>query len=142
MMNDFNEGRSAMIMNGPWAIHDLLQGKAFMDPNNLGIAPIPKGPGGQGAPLGGHSLVMNKYTKYPEESYALIRFLTSPETQVLQSQTFRTLPTQAAAYEDTRLASDTVYQGFKEQLRGAGGRPGGPGGAGRGREGAAGRGAI
>src|SRR3569832_1947720 len=28
MMNDFNEGRSDMIMNGPWAIHDLLKGKA------------------------------------------------------------------------------------------------------------------
>ncbi|EFM09559.1 extracellular solute-binding protein family 1 [Paenibacillus curdlanolyticus YK9] len=123
MMNDFNEGRSAMMINGPWAIHDLLQGRAFTDPQNLGIAPIPKGPGGQGSPLGGHSLVINKYTKYPEESYALIRFLTSPETQVLQSQTFRTLPTQAAAYEDTRLATDAIFKGFKAQLRVAKNRP-------------------
>ncbi|MWC30865.1 extracellular solute-binding protein [Paenibacillus sp. MMS18-CY102] len=123
MMNDFGEGRSAMIINGPWAIHDLLQSNAFADPSNLGIAPIPKGPGGQGSPIGGHSLVINKYSEHPEESYALIRFLTSPETQVLQSHTFRTLPTQTSAYEDAQLAADPVYQGFKAQLSVAKSRP-------------------
>lgn len=116
MMDDFTHGRSAMIINGPWAIHDLLSGAEFKDPDNIGIAPIPRGPVGQGSPIGGHSLVINKYTSHPKESYELIRFLTSTETEVLQSQQFKTLPTQKAAYTDPRLASDLLVQGFRTQL--------------------------
>ncbi|USB33101.1 extracellular solute-binding protein [Paenibacillus sp. YPG26] len=116
MMNDFTEGRSAMMINGPWAIHDVLKGKEFQNPDNIGIAPIPRGPGGQGSPIGGHSLVINKYSRHPKESYELIRYLTSTETEILQSERFKTLPTQQAAYTDPRLASDLLVQGFRAQL--------------------------
>lgn len=116
MMDDFTEGRSAMMINGPWAIHDVLSGTEFKNPGNIGIAPIPRGPGGQGSPIGGHSLVMGKYSSHPKESYELIRYLTSTETEVLQSEEFKTLPTQQAAYTDPRLASDLLVQGFRAQL--------------------------
>ncbi|UJF35495.1 extracellular solute-binding protein [Paenibacillus hexagrammi] len=119
MMKDFQDGKVAMMMNGPWAIHDVLQGKSFTDSANLGIAPIPKGPLGQGSPIGGHSFVINKYSRHPKESYELIRYLTSAETQVKQSRIFKTLPTQKAAYEDPSLASDFIFQGFKQQLESA-----------------------
>ncbi|MFC0212616.1 extracellular solute-binding protein [Paenibacillus chartarius] len=116
MLNDFKDGHVAMIINGPWELHNILKGKAFSDPANIGIAPVPKGPGGQGSPIGGHSLVINKYSRHPKESYELIRFLTSSETQILQSGIFKTIPTQSSAYEDAQLASDSLIQGFKAQL--------------------------
>ncbi|MEW9701838.1 extracellular solute-binding protein [Paenibacillus sp. SI8] len=116
MVKDFQDGKLAMSVNGPWAIHDILQGNAFIEPDNLGIAPIPKGPKGQGSPLGGHSFVINKYSHHPQESYELIRYLTSAKTQVQQSRKFNTLPTQTAAYEDPDLASDFLFRGFKRQL--------------------------
>jgi arabinogalactan oligomer/maltooligosaccharide transport system substrate-binding protein len=116
MMSDFKDGKVAMIINGPWAIQDLLQSKAFPDSNNLGIAPIPRGPQGQGSPIGGHSLIINNYSKYPNESFQLIRYLTSLETQIQQSQKFKTLPTQLAAYEDERITSDSLFEKFKAQL--------------------------
>ncbi|MNX18049.1 Cyclodextrin-binding protein precursor [compost metagenome] len=116
MMDDFTEGRSAMMINGPWAIHDVLSSVEFKNQGNIGIAPIPSGPGGQGSPIGGHSLVINKYSSHPQESYELIRYLTSTETEVLQSEEFKTLPTQQAAYTDPRLASDLLVQGFRAQL--------------------------
>ncbi|WP_426452652.1 extracellular solute-binding protein [Paenibacillus sp. S-38] len=123
MMKDFTEGRAAMIINGPWALGEILKGRVFQRGDPLGIAPVPKGPKGQGSPVGGHSLVINKYTKHPQESLELIAYLTGTETQVLQSMEFKTLPTQSAAYEDERLAQDPMVQGFKAQLDTAKSRP-------------------
>ncbi|MFC4104121.1 extracellular solute-binding protein [Paenibacillus xanthanilyticus] len=117
MIGDFTSGKSAMIMNGPWAIGDILStGGQFRSNDYLGIAPMPKGPGGQGSPIGGHSLVINKYSQHPKESMELIAYLTDSETQVRQSLAFKTLPTQTAAYADTRLAKDRIVQGFMKQL--------------------------
>lgn len=123
MMTDFTEGRSAMIINGPWAILELLEGSEFKNADNLGIAQIPAGPGGQGSPIGGHSFVVSKYSAYPAEAYELIRYLTSEETQLLQSETLRTLPTQTSVYENQKLANDPIIQGFKAQVDVAKARP-------------------
>ncbi|MBB3114355.1 arabinogalactan oligomer/maltooligosaccharide transport system substrate-binding protein [Paenibacillus phyllosphaerae] len=123
MMSDFVNGKVAMIFNGPWAMVDLMNGKEFKQTDYLGIAPIPKGPEGQGSPIGGHSFVINKYSKHPRESLTLIAYLTNTETQVLQSRKFKTLPTQSAAYRDERLSNDKMVQGFKEPLDKAKARP-------------------
>ncbi|MEW9700589.1 extracellular solute-binding protein [Paenibacillus sp. SI8] len=123
MMLDFKEGRSAMIINGPWAVADLLSGSEFKDAGNLGIAAIPKGPKGQGSPAGGHSLVISKYSKYPKETYELISYLTSTETQILQAKEVKALPTRTSAYQDATLAADPIFQGFKKQLDAAKARP-------------------
>ncbi|TYP78182.1 extracellular solute-binding protein [Paenibacillus methanolicus] len=130
MVGDFTSGRSAMMMNGPWAIGDIQStGGQFRNNDYLGIAPMPKGPGGQGSPVGGHSLVINKYSKHPKESMELIAYLTDSETQVRQSLAFKTLPTQSAAYADARLAKDRIVQGFVKQLAAAKAVPSIPEGA-------------
>lgn len=130
MMDDFKKGNVAMIINGPWAVQDILKGREFIkDSGNLGITPIPRGTKYQRSPVGGHSLVINRYTNHPEESYALIRYLTSTETQIQQSREFRTLPTQKAAYQDIELAADPFIQGFKSQLDAAKTQPRIPEGA-------------
>ncbi|MCZ8521029.1 MULTISPECIES: extracellular solute-binding protein [Paenibacillus] len=123
MMGDFKEGRSAMILNGPWAVSDLLTGAEFKDAGNLGITAIPKGPKGQGSPAGGHSMVVSKYSKHPKESYELIRYLTSAETQLLQAKEVKTLPARTSPYKDAALAGDAIVQGFKKQLDAAKARP-------------------
>lgn len=123
MVADFTSGKAAMIMNGPWAMGDIRKGSQFTLNDYLGIAPIPKGPKGQGSPVGGHSLVINKYSQHPKESLELIAYLTDSETQVRQSLAFKSLPTQSAAYADKRLAQDKIVQGFKKQLDMAKTRP-------------------
>lgn len=122
-MDDFKNGRSAMIINGPWAVADILTGSEFKDDTNLGIAQIPKGPKGQGSPIGGHGLVISKYSDTPQEAYELIRYLTSGETQLQQSVELKTLPTQSKVYEDQALVSDSIIQGFKGQLDAAKAKP-------------------
>ncbi|MNO49317.1 Cyclodextrin-binding protein precursor [compost metagenome] len=123
MMDDFKTGRSAMIINGPWAGADILAGSEFKDPANLGVAQIPKGPKGQGSPIGGHSFIISKYSEHPKEAYELISYLTSAETQLLQTQKHKTLPAQKSVYEDPSLANDPIIQGFKGQLDTAKTRP-------------------
>lgn len=123
MMSDFKEGKSAMIVNGPWAVSDLLTGAEFKDAGNLGIAAVPAGPGGQGSPAGGHSLVVSKYSKHPDATYKLIQYLTNAETQTSQAKELKTLPSRLSVYEDSALASDSIVQGFKEVLESAKPRP-------------------
>ncbi|QSF46125.1 extracellular solute-binding protein [Paenibacillus tianjinensis] len=123
MMQDFSEGKSAMIINGPWAVLEILEGSEFKDADNLGIAQIPAGPNGQGSPIGGHSFVVSNYSDYPEEAYEVIKYLTSEEIQLLQSERLRTLPTQTSVYQNQKLADDPIIQGFKDQVDVAKARP-------------------
>lgn len=123
MMTDFKEGRAAMILNGPWATTDILDGPAFEDPANFGIAAIPKGPGGQGSPTGGQSLVISSYTDFPEESYTFIEFINTVESQLFMANEVGTLPTRTSAYNDNELQQNSMFQGFKSQLDVAQTRP-------------------
>ncbi|AZK45027.1 extracellular solute-binding protein [Paenibacillus lentus] len=123
MMEDFKNGKVAMIINGPWATADILSGEAFKNSANLGVAAIPGGPGGEGSPIGGHNLVISKYTKYPKEAYQLIHYLNSIENQVTMAKEAGTLPTRVSAYDDKDLMSNTIFQGFKAQLEVARSRP-------------------
>ncbi|MDT3424651.1 arabinogalactan oligomer/maltooligosaccharide transport system substrate-binding protein [Paenibacillus forsythiae] len=123
MNTDFKEGRSAMMINGPWALSDLLSGGEFKDAGNLGITTIPKGPKGQASPAGGHGFTISKYSKHPKETYELISYLSSTETQIQQAKEVKTLPTRTSAYQDAALAADPVFQGFKQQLDAARSRP-------------------
>lgn len=123
MMTDFKEGKVAMILNGPWAMGDLFGGKEFQDKNNLGIAPIPAGPAGQGSPVGGHNYVIGKGSKNVDESYKFIEFLNNTDNQVKLAKELKVLPTRQSAYDNAELKSDAVVQAFKAQLDVARNRP-------------------
>lgn len=123
MMDDFKEGKAAMIINGPWATSDILSGKEFKDPANLGIAPIPKGPKGQGSPVGGHNYVISKYSNHPDETYKFIEYINNTEVQVKLAKELRLLPTRKSAYDNEALKNDPIFQGFKAQMDVAKNRP-------------------
>ncbi|WP_040393989.1 extracellular solute-binding protein [Effusibacillus pohliae] len=123
MMTDFKDGKVAIIFNGPWATADILTGKEFQDPSNLGVAPIPAGPKGQGSPVGGHNYVIASSSKYPNEAYKFIEFMNKKENQVKLAKELRLLPTRKSAYEDPALKSDPIFAGFAEQMKVAKNRP-------------------
>jgi len=68
MQTAFKNGQVAMIVNGPWSTADILSGPAFKSSSNLGVAPVPKGPSGQGSPVGGHSYVIGRNTQHLDEA--------------------------------------------------------------------------
>src|SRR5439155_18677924 len=81
MQTAFKNGQVAMIVNGPWSTADILSGPAFKASSNLGVAPVPKGPAGQGSAVGGHSWVIGRNTSHLDEAYTFIQGLSQSPQQ-------------------------------------------------------------
>ena len=100
MMTLFKEGKVGMIINGPWETANMSADKKFGGFENLGIAPVPAGDGGQGAPVGGHNYVI--YSGMDEEkadaAIAFVQFMTSPESMAFMADELGLLPANADAY--------------------------------------------
>jgi arabinogalactan oligomer/maltooligosaccharide transport system substrate-binding protein len=122
-MTVFKEGKAGVLINGPWATSDVLSGPAFEDAANLGVAPIPAGPEGQGSPVGGHGYTIYAGSAFPEESLAVIRCFNKVENQVKLATELNLVPTLLAAYEDPALAENAILQGFLAQMKVATNRP-------------------
>ena len=116
MTTDFKDGQTAIIFQGPWQVSDILTGSQFTgNQNNLGIAGIPKGPGGQtGSPVGGQSYVIYAGTKYPDQAYKFISFMSSTASQVAIAKANHTLPTRQSAYQDPAVSGDYVISGYHQ----------------------------
>lgn len=123
MMTAFKQGKTAMIINGPWSTSDILTGSEFKGKNNLGVARIPKGPSGYGSPVGGNSLVIFAGSKKKEAAYKFIQFLTSTENQVTFAGNHNWLPTRSSAYQSPVVKNNEILQGFKNQIEVARNRP-------------------
>ncbi|MBB0243483.1 extracellular solute-binding protein, partial [Streptomyces alkaliphilus] len=112
MQGAFKRGEAAMMLNGPWAVADLLDSSVFADGTNLGIAPVPAGSGGTaGSPTGGHNLVVSAGTRSPDAAHLFVSFMTAAEQQEKAAVELGLLPTRKAAYTDAVLA-DPVRNSF------------------------------
>jgi len=123
-MTAFKEGTVGMLINGPWASSDILSGEEFADdPDNLGVAPIPAGPAGQGSPVGGHEYTIYAGSPFPDDALQLIRCLNSPEHQARLATDLNLVPTLLAAYDNEELQNNKILQGFLAQMQVATNRP-------------------
>jgi arabinogalactan oligomer/maltooligosaccharide transport system substrate-binding protein len=122
-MTAFKSGKAAMILNGPWSTADVLSGKEFKDKANLGVAPIPPGPGGQGSPVGGHNYTIFAGTKAPDQAYAFVECMNSTENQALFATENNLLPTRKSAYEDASVKSNALLGDFQKVMEKATARP-------------------
>ncbi|MFD5462434.1 extracellular solute-binding protein [Kitasatospora sp. NPDC127059] len=125
MMDAFNSGKVAAIIQGPWEITNIYKGSAFADKKNLGIAPVPAGSSGKaGAPTGGHNIAVyagaDKAHKAAAEKFAA--FMTSAESQAFIAQKNSTLPTRSDAYT-ADVKADPGIAGFQAILGSAKPRP-------------------
>ncbi|PXY38251.1 extracellular solute-binding protein [Prauserella flavalba] len=127
MLNGFKGGTTSMMINGPWAVSDVLTGKAFADPENLGVATVPAGPKGQAGPVGGHNLVVYAGSPDLAASYLFVEFLNSAESQAYAAARNNTMPTRRSVYERPEIADNPVISAFQEPLEGAAPRPPAPG---------------
>ncbi len=122
-MTAFKTGKVAMIFNGPWSTTDVLSGREFTDKANLGIAPVPAGPGGQGSPVGGHNYTIYAGTKAPDQAYAFIQCMNSAQNQALLAQNHNLLPTRKSAYSDPKVTGNPLVAGFQAVMEKATARP-------------------
>ncbi|GAA1171163.1 arabinogalactan oligomer/maltooligosaccharide transport system substrate-binding protein [Kitasatospora gansuensis] len=125
MMDAFNSGKVAAVINGPWEITNIYKGSAFADKKNLGIAAVPAGSTGKaGAPTGGHNVSVYAGADKAHKAAAekLAGFLTSAESQTFLATKNSTLPTRTDAYT-ADVKADPGIAGFQAILAAAQPRP-------------------
>ena len=102
MMTLFKEGKVGMIINGPWETAAMSDDPNFGGFENLGVAPVPAGSAGAGAPVGGHNYVI--YSGMDESkadaAIAFVNFMASPESQAFAAEELGVLPGNADAYDE------------------------------------------
>jgi arabinogalactan oligomer/maltooligosaccharide transport system substrate-binding protein len=123
-MTAFKNGQVAMIINGPWSTADVLQGKEFAKSSNLGVAPIPKGPGGkQGSPVGGNGFVISRNADNVDAAYRFIYWLTSPAQQAEFAAKNNLLPSRVSSYKQPTVKKNRILVDFLKQMKVATARP-------------------
>lgn len=113
MQAAFKGGDVAMMINGPWAIADTYAGPQFKDKTNLGVAPVPAGSAGQGAPQGGHNLAVYAGSKNLDASYAFVEYMSSAESQAKITTELNLLPTRTSVYSRPDVAKNEIVGFFK-----------------------------
>lgn len=111
IMDAFENGKVASIIQGPWETTNIYKGAAFAAKANLGIAPVPAGSTGKaGAPLGGHNLVAyaGSDADHQAASAKFIGFMTSAASQVEIATKNATLPTRTDAYTAEVTANPAI----------------------------------
>jgi multiple sugar transport system substrate-binding protein len=107
-LNAFEAGQLMFMRN--WSYADaILAGPGSKVAGKFAIAPLPGLSGPGASSLGGHSLAISKYSKYPKTDLAFIKFVESPEIQS-DNLTIGTLsPVIASLYTDPALVKKFTF---------------------------------
>lgn len=110
----FNEGKAAMVFNGPWFLGEIAPGI------EVGIARLPSLVEAGGAPMRPWITVEGAYVAAPsknkEAAYELVKYLTDGAATKVMAVEGRQCPANAAAYQDPAIAKDPILAGFREQV--------------------------
>ncbi|MFR9674915.1 extracellular solute-binding protein [Streptomyces sp. TR02-1] len=122
-LKSFQDGDVAMMIDGPWDIAGALEGKAFSDPGNLGVAAVPGNGETQGAPQGGWNLSVYAGSENLDASYAFAAYMSSAEVQQRTTEELSLLPTRVSVYQEPSVQKDEMVQFFKPAVDKAHQRP-------------------
>lgn len=119
----FNEGKAAMVINGPWFVGDIDK------KINYGLAVLPmvdaaKKPMRPWLTIEGAYVAASSAKK--ETAYELAKYLTSEEAGLVLALEGRQLHTNKAVYNDKRVSGDVVLKAFRDQLDSAEAMPNRP----------------
>ncbi len=109
----FNEGKAAMVINGPWFVGDIDR------KINVGFAVLPivdatKKPMRPWMTIEGAYISAGSANK--EVAYELVKYLTSEEAGLILAVEGRQLHTNKAIYANPQVAGDPVLKAFRDQL--------------------------
>jgi len=76
--DDFIKGKLAMTVLGSWTLKDFERNEDFTLGEDFGVAPLPKGTY-QVSPNGGWALGISSQSKYPNEAWKFIKYVTGYE---------------------------------------------------------------
>ena len=123
----FQSGNAAFMRNWPYA-WALGQGEDSKVKGNIGVAPLPAGPGSSpAATLGGWQLGVSMYSKNQAASIDLVRYLTGPAEQKIRAIEGSYNPTIASLYQDKDiLKANPFFGSLLSVFTNAVARPSGP----------------
>ena len=106
----FQNGKALFMRNWPYA---WALGQAADSPikGKIGVAPLPAGPGGKAATLGGWQLAVSKYSKNVDAAAELAMYLTSPEIQKKRAIGGSYNPTIVDLYKDKDILAANPFMG-------------------------------
>jgi ABC-type glycerol-3-phosphate transport system substrate-binding protein len=114
----FQNGRYAMILNGPWALESLKQ--AGID---FGVAPIPAGPAGSHTNVGGNDLVVFRSSKHPDLAAEFLMYVASEDVQRMWAQRLGQIPVNVKASDVVNPEETPELAVFVEVMKTAIPRP-------------------
>lgn len=113
----FNEGKAAIVFNGPWFIGEISPSVKF----GLALLPVLDEAGKK--PMRPWLTIEGAYvsasSKQKEQAYDFTKFLASEEAGLILALEGRQLHTNAAVYKDKRVSGDVVLKAFHDQLSSA-----------------------
>jgi trehalose/maltose transport system substrate-binding protein len=99
----FNDGRAVFLRNWFYA-WNLFENEGSPVRGKTGLAPIPPGESGLGgSTLGGWQLGITRDSPHPDESWALVEFLTRPESQAYLTRRVGYRPSRPSLYREPEL---------------------------------------
>jgi ABC-type glycerol-3-phosphate transport system substrate-binding protein len=114
----FQNGRYAMILNGPWAVESLK--RTGID---FGVGLVPEGPAGSSTNVGGNDLVVFRSCKQPELAAEFLKFVASEETQRMWATRLGQIPVNVKAADAITSEEHPYLAVFVEQMKTAIPRP-------------------
>lgn len=110
----FNEGKAAMILNGPWSLGEISKDIDY------GLAKLPALDELNGTLMKPWLTIEGVYvsagSKQKELAYDFANYLSSPEAGVILALEGRQLNANKAVYDNVSVASDKVLKSFRAQL--------------------------
>jgi arabinogalactan oligomer/maltooligosaccharide transport system substrate-binding protein len=112
----FQEGKVAMMINGPWTVSAVEAAPKFGGLENIGVAPVPAGSVQAGAPVGGHNYVIYEGMDdaKAEAAVAFVKFMSSAESQAFLADELGVLPTRTSAYDQVTNEKVAMWQAAME----------------------------
>ncbi|WP_326808696.1 extracellular solute-binding protein [Streptomyces sp. NBC_01775] len=121
----FQEGKVAMIIDGPWDIALAREGEEFKGgkKDNLGVAPVPAGSKAQGSPQGGWNLSVYAGTKRMRAAQEFAKYMSSASVQARTTESLSLLPTRKSVYERSAVRDNEMVEFFRPAVKKAVQRP-------------------
>ncbi|CAM2068879.1 Extracellular solute-binding protein [Sulfidibacter corallicola] len=106
----FNEGKAAMIFNGPWFLGEIESGVDY------GLAVLPTIDEAGGAPMRPWMTIEGLYvaapSKHKEEAFDFINYLTGVEAAAVMAVEGRQLPANRNVYKSPKILHDPIMKVF------------------------------
>jgi arabinogalactan oligomer/maltooligosaccharide transport system substrate-binding protein len=110
----FNEGKAAMIFNGPWFLGEIS------DDIDFGLALLPKIDEAGGAPMKPWATIEGAYitatSKHKDEAYEFIKYLTDTPQALVMALEGRQTPANQKVYDNPEVSGDAILNAFRAQF--------------------------